>query len=171
MTDAYYTHSRRLVEAIADWERAHGSIIILSEDEAPSLVAALQRAVRENPYCSARAAISAVEPQQPIAVYEEPHRTFIDYADHVRVKGTDVRYMVLVSSVFDDGEYVSPGTPLGVFPNFVATHETIAARYNQMMRAVRQDENDPTSVYSLYYGDNTETDSFLVLELIALGGI
>ena len=154
-------YGRSLLEAIANWEREHGTICIMLPEEQAGFIAALQRAA---PYGAARAAVES----DPINHYTDScGYTFVDYPDHVLMQDGR-KQAVLVSLIFDDGETVGPENPEAVCLNIEQAHAFIARRFSgPTMRVERVDEDNPTSSYRLFF-DDREADLTVWMSLIDL---
>ncbi len=161
MTNNIEKHGRPLLEAIAQWERENGSVCGILPSEHASLVAVIEKAAL-GLYTSAR---GAVDPD-PITLYaDECGFTFMDFPDHVLLQdGT--KHVVLVSTVFDDGEVVGPENNFAVCPNIEEAHKYIDRRFNGYgMKAERVDVS-PLSSYRLFFNEEAESDMTIFCKLI-----
>jgi hypothetical protein len=154
-------YGRPLLEAIANWEREHGTICVMMPHEREDFIAGLQRAAI---FGSARAAAE----DGLITLYADPCGfTFMDFPDHVLMQDGRKK-VVLVSTIFDNGENVGPENPEAVCPNIEKAHAFIARRFTSpTMRVERTDEDSPTSSYRLFF-DDREADLTVWMSLIDL---
>jgi hypothetical protein len=140
-------YGRPLLQAIADWEREHGTICVMMPEEREGFIAGLQRAAI---FGAARAAVE----DDPITLYSDPCGfTFMDFPDHVLMQDGR-KQVVLVSTIFDDGENVGPENTEAVCLNIEKAHAFIARRFTSpTMRVERVDEDSPISSYRLFFDD------------------
>jgi len=156
-------HGRPILEAIAQWERENGSVCGILPTEHASLVKVIEQACL-GLYTSAR---GAVDPD-PITLYSDPCGfTFMDFPDHVLMQDGR-KQVVLVSTIFDDGENVGPENPEAVCLNIEKAHAYVARRFSgPTMRVERTDNECPTSSYRLFF-DGKEADFTIWVSLIDL---
>jgi hypothetical protein len=154
-------YGRPLLQAIADWEREHGTICVMMPEEREGFIAGLQRAAI---FGSARAAVET----DPLTLYTDSCGfTFVDFPDHVLMEDGR-KQVVLVSTIFDDGENVGPENPESVCLNIEKAHAFVAKRFaGPNMRTERTDKTGPLSSYRLFFGD-AEADMTIWLTLIDL---
>lgn len=155
-------YGRPLLQAIADWEREHGTICVMMPEEREGFIAGLQRAAI---FGSARAAVE----NEPITLYSDQcGSTFMDFPDHVLLQDGRKK-VVLVSTIFDDGENVGPENPEAVCANIEKAHAFVAARFGSggINVVQRTDPDSPLSSYR-WFVDGKEMDLTIWLTLIDL---
>lgn len=156
-------HARPLIEAIAAWETERGTICAILPHEYEDFITVLKRAAAK-PTCSARAALSAA---QPIATYNEYGQITQDFPDHVAFMGD--RYMVLIASVFDDGETVGPYNTEAVSPNITEAHAYIEKRFSvNGLQAKRHGDNSLSGYSIINPQTGKDLDITIVLSLIEI---
>lgn len=155
-------HGRPILEAIAQWERENGSVCGILPTEHASLVKVIERACL-GIHTSAR---GAVEPD-PITLYSnECGFTFMDFPDHVLLQDGR-KQVVLVSTIFDDGEDVGPENPTAVCANIEKAHAFVAARFGGATSTALRSDDDPLSSYR-WFADGKDMNMTIWLTLIDL---
>lgn len=163
MTSNLEFHGRPILEAIAQWERENGTVCGILPTEHASLVKVIERACL-GIHTSARGAVEA----DPITLYSDQCGfTYMDFPDHVLLQDGR-KQVVLVSTIFDDGEDVGPENPEAICFNIETAHAFVATRFGGGVNVVqRTDPDSPLSSYR-WFVDGEEMDLTIWLTLIDL---
>lgn len=106
--------------------------------------------------------------ETPITLYaDDSGYTLIDHPTHVEMQD-GAKMMVLVSTIYDDGENVGPENIEAVCPNIETAHCYIERRFVGPHMRVERCDDDPLSSYRLFFTGFGESNMTLWCRLVPL---
>jgi hypothetical protein len=104
---------------------------------------------------------------QPTRAYEEFGHTAFDFEDHVALQDGS-KHMVLVETIYDDGENVGPENVVAVCYNAEKAHTFVQKRFNKQHIHCERVSEDFLSCYRLFFTGDKESNMTITLRLVEL---